>query len=96
MGLGHGYCGEINTSVIDWYRSLDTRIPKTRWAWGLYHCMHDVFHVVSGYVFHGCDCVLVCYTLRAKHIHGMMYMGKVIAWLLRRLRLGTITLGVGK
>ena len=58
--------------------------------------MHDVFHVVSGYVFHGCDCVLVCYTLRGKHIHGMMYMGNVIVWLLRRLRLGTITLGVGK
>ena len=41
--------------------------------------MHDVFHVMSGYVFHGCDCVLVCYTLRGKHIHGMMYMGNVIA-----------------
>ena len=58
--------------------------------------MHDVFHVVSIYVFHGCDCVLVRYTFRGKHIHGMMYMGNVIAWLLHRLRLGTITLGVGK
>ena len=58
--------------------------------------MHDVFHVVFRYVFHGCDCVLVCYTLRGKHIHGMMYMGNVIPWLLRRLRLGTITLEVGK
>ena len=29
-----------------------------------------------------CDCVIVCYKLRGKHIHGMMYMGNVIAWLL--------------
>ena len=63
---------------------------------GLDQCMHGVFHVVFGYVFHVCDCVLVCYALHGKHIHGMIYMGKVIAWLLRRLRLGTITLGVRK
>ena len=44
---------------------------------GLDHCMHDVFHVVSGYVFHGYDYVIVCYKLRGKHIHGKMYMGKV-------------------
>ena len=37
--------------------------------------MHGVFHVVFGYVFYVCDCVIVCYTLRGKHIHGMMYMG---------------------
>ena len=37
--------------------------------------MHGVFHVVFGYVFHGCDCMIMCYTLRGKHIHGMMYMG---------------------
>ena len=46
--------------------------------------MHGVFHVVFGYVFHVCDFVIVCYTLCGKHIHGMMYMGNVIAWLLRR------------
>ena len=49
---------------------------------GLDHCMHGVFRVVFGYVFHVCDCVIVCYTLRGKLIHGMMYMGNVIAWLL--------------
>ena len=37
--------------------------------------MHGVFHVVFEYVFYVCDCVIVCYTLRGKHIHGMMYMG---------------------
>ena len=73
--------------------------------------MHGVFHVVFGYVFHVCDCVIVCYTLRGKYIHGIMYMGNVIAWLLSEklyawhnvyrkksgmLRLGTITLGVRK
>ena len=72
--------------------------------------MHGVFLVVFGYVFHVCDCVIVCYTLRGKHIHGMMYMGNVIVWLLRgklytwhnvykkngMLRLGTINLGVRK
>ena len=35
-------------------------------------------------MFYVCDCVIVCYTLRGKHIYGMMYMGNVIAWLLRR------------
>ena len=49
---------------------------------GLDHCMHDVFYVVSGYVFYVRDCVIVCYTLRGKLIHGMMYMGNVIAWIL--------------
>ena len=51
--------------------------------------MHDVFHVMSGYVFHVFDCMIVCYTLHGKRlqiarkdIHGMMYMGNVIAWLL--------------
>ena len=44
--------------------------------------MHGVFHVVFGYVFHVCDCLIVCYTLRGKLIHDMMYMGNVIAWLL--------------
>ena len=69
--------------------------------------MHGVFHVVFRYVFHVCDCVIVCFTLRGKLIHGMMYMGKVIAWensmhgimYIGRsgmLRLGTITLGVQK
>ena len=43
------------------------------------HCMHGVFHVVFGYVFHVCDRVIVCYTLRGKHIHCKMYMGNVIA-----------------
>ena len=51
---------------------------------GLDHCMHDVFHVVFKYVFHVCDCLIVCYTLRGKLIHGRMYMGNVIVWLLRR------------
>ena len=50
---------------------------------GLDHCMHGVFRVVFGYVFHVCDCLIVCYTLRGKLIHGMMCMGNVIAWLLR-------------
>ena len=73
--------------------------------------MNGMFHVVFGYVLHVYDCVIVCYTLRGKHIHGMIYMGNVIAWLLRgklytlhnvyrkkngMLRLGTITLGVRK
>ena len=31
MGLDHGYCGEINTSVIAWYRSLGTLIPRSSW-----------------------------------------------------------------
>ena len=48
---------------------------------GLDHCMHGVFRVVFGYVFHVCDYVIVCFTLRGKLIHGMMYMGNVIAWL---------------
>ena len=54
---------------------------------GLNHCMYGVFHVV----FHVYDCVIVCYTLRGKLIHGMMYIGKS-----GMLRLGTITLGVRK
>ena len=73
--------------------------------------MHGVFRVVFEYVFHVCDCVIMCYTLRGKPIHGMMYMGNVNAWLLGgknymhgimyigrsgMLRLGTITLGVRK
>ena len=69
--------------------------------------MHGVFHVVFGYVFHVCDCVIVCYTLRGKLIHGMMYMGNVIArenymydilYIGRSgmLKLGTITLKVQK
>ena len=33
---------------------------------GLDHCMHGVFHVVCGYVFHVCDCVIVCYKLCGK------------------------------
>ena len=37
--------------------------------------MRGVFRVVFGYVFHVCDCVIVCYTLHGKLIHGMMYMG---------------------
>ena len=28
--------------------------------------MHGVFHVVFEYVFHVCDCVIVCYTLHGK------------------------------
>ena len=61
--------------------------------------MHCVFHV--------CDCVIVCYTLRGKLIQGLMYMGNVIArenymhdilyiGSSGMLRLGTITLGVRK
>ena len=42
-----------------------------------------MFHVVFGYVFHVCDCVIVCYTLRGRHTHCLMYIGNVIAWLLR-------------
>ena len=42
---------------------------------GLDHCMHCVFHI--------CDCMIVCYTLRGKLIHGILYMGNVIAWLFR-------------
>ena len=30
---------------------------------GLGHCIHGVFHVVFGYVFHVCDCGIVCYIL---------------------------------
>ena len=37
MGLGHGYCGEIDTSVTAWYRSLCARVPRTRWEIGLDH-----------------------------------------------------------
>ena len=44
--------------------------------------MHGVFRVVFGYVFYVCDCVIVYYALRGKLIHGMMYMGNVIALLL--------------
>ena len=44
------------------------------------HCMHGVFHVVFECVFHVCDYVIMCYTLRGKLIHGMMYMGNMIAW----------------
>ena len=69
--------------------------------------MHGVFHVMFGYVFHVCDCLIVCYTLRGKLIHSMMYMGNVIAWenymlgimyigKSGMLMLGTITLGVRK
>ena len=83
MGLGHGYVGEIDTNVTAWYRSLGTQIPRVHGT-GLDHCMHGVFHVMFGYVFHVCDCVIVCYTLCGKHIHGMMYKGNVIAWLLRK------------
>ena len=73
--------------------------------------MHGVFHVVFDYVFHVCDCVIVCYNLHRKtytrydvygkcdcvviawenYMHGIMYIGKS-----GMLRLGTITLGVGK
>ena len=110
MGLGHCYCGEIDTSVIAWYRSLGTRIPRSSWD-GLDHCMHGGFRVVFGYVFHVCDRVIVCYTLRGKLIHGMMYMGKCDCVVIARenymhgimyigrsgiLSLGTITLGVRK
>ena len=28
--------------------------------------MHGVFHVVFRYVFHVCDCVIVCYKLHGK------------------------------
>ena len=48
--------------------------------------MHGVFHVMFGFVLHVCDCLIVCYTLRGKLIHGMMYMGsgycagKLYAW----------------
>ena len=49
---------------------------------GLDHCMHGLFHVLFGYVFHVFDFVIVCYTLRGKHMHGMRYMGNMIAWLL--------------
>ena len=45
--------------------------------------MHGVFRVVFGYVFRVCDCVIVSYTLCGKLIHGMMYMGNMIARLLR-------------
>ena len=54
--------------------------------------MHGVFHVVFGYVFHVCDCVIMCYNLRGKtytwsdvygkcdcaenYIHGVRYIGK--------------------
>ena len=58
---------------------------------GLDHCMHGVFRVVFGCVFHVCDCVIVCYTLRGKLIYSMMYIGRS-----GMLRLGTITLRVRK
>ena len=74
--------------------------------------MHGVFHVVFRYVFHVIDCVIVCYTLRGKHIHGMIYIyGKCDCMVIAlenymhgmmyigksgMLRLGTITLGVRK
>ena len=74
---------------------------------GLGHYKHGVFHVVFGYVFHVYDCLIVCDTLRGKLIHGMMYMGNVIArenymhgimyeGKSGMLRLGTINLGVRK
>ena len=68
--------------------------------------MHGVFHVVFGYVFHICDCMIVCYTYtrydvfgkcnyvviaRENYMHGIMYIGRS-----GMLRLGTITLGVRK
>ena len=73
--------------------------------------MHSVFHVVFGYVFHVCDCVIVCYKLCGKtytryDVYGKcdcvvialekyIYMLKCI-WESGMLRLGTITLGVRK
>ena len=36
-----------------------------------------------GYVFHVCDCVIVCYKCAERHIHDMMFMGNAIVWLLR-------------
>ena len=73
--------------------------------------MHGVFHVVFGYVFHVCDCLIVCYTLRGKKYTLYDVYGKCdcvviarenyihgIMYIGRRgmLRLGTITLGVQK
>ena len=73
--------------------------------------MHGVFRVVFGYVFHVCDYVIVCYTLRGKLIHGYDVYGKCDCVVIARenymhdimyigrsgmLRLGTITLGVRK
>ena len=64
MGLGHGYCGEIDTGVIAWSRSLGTLIPRS--SWDGFRPLHGVFHVVFGYVIHVCDCVIVCYKLHGK------------------------------
>ena len=65
IGLGHGYCGEINTNVIAWYQSLGTLIPRSSWT-SLDHFMCGVFHVMFGCVFHICDCIIMCYKLRGK------------------------------
>ena len=68
--------------------------------------MHGVFHVVFGYVFHVCDCVIVCYKLRGKtytryDVYGKCdCVEKLYTWhnVYRKkksgmLRLGTMTLG---
>ena len=74
--------------------------------------MHGVFRVVFGYVFHVCDCVIVCYTLHRKLINTRYDVyGKCDCVVIAQenymhgimyigrsgmLRLGTITLGVRK
>ena len=73
--------------------------------------MHGVFRVVFGYVFHVCDCVIMCYTLCGKLIHWYDVYGKCDCMVIAQenymhgilyigksgmLRLGTITLGVRK
>ena len=41
---------------------------------GFRHCMHCTFLCC---VLHDCDWVIVCYKLREKYVHGLMYIGKV-------------------
>ena len=69
----------IFIEVVCWVEFPEQRRLCTIHGTGLGHYMRGVFQVVSG-----CDCVIVCYTLHGKHIHSRMYMGNVIAWLLRR------------
>ena len=54
------YCGEIDTSIIAWYRSLRTRIPRSSWdgfrplhAWCVSCCVR-----ICVSCFSLCDCVL--------------------------------------
>ena len=63
-----------NISIIAWYQEIGMKLPRKRMGIGIDHCMHCTFLCC---VLHDCDCVIVCYKLREKYVHGLMYIGKV-------------------